>query len=116
MPGTERATVVRLITAIIAGLQQVAYPVAHLKFFVRDAQGGVKLSFTTLDEDTTWENDLPEHLCAPVTVLINARVQMALEDLRGLIATTLQTTLTDTGIPYQSTGVTAYAPQVPDNV
>ncbi|MBN2391560.1 MAG: hypothetical protein JXR84_12620 [Anaerolineae bacterium] len=116
LPGAERATVVRLIAAIIAGLQQIAYPIAHLKFFIRDAQGGVKLSFTTLDEATPWENDLPERLCAPVTVLINARVQMAAKDLRALIAAALQTTLTDTGIPYQSTGATAYAPQVPDNV
>ncbi|MFN2282829.1 MAG: GTP-binding protein [Anaerolineae bacterium] len=112
LPGTERAIVVRLIATILAGLQQVAYPVAHLKFFVRDAQRGVKLSFTTLDEDTAWENDLPERLCAPVTVLINARVQMAVEDLRALIASALRTTLTDAGMTYHTAGATAFAPHV----
>jgi hypothetical protein len=112
LPGTERATVVRLIAVILAGLRQAAHPVAHLKFFVRDAQEGVKLSFTALDENTAWKNNLPEHLYAPVTVLINARVQMPVEDLRALIAAALRTALTDAGVPYESTDVTAFAPRV----
>ena len=114
LPGTERATIVRLIATILADLRQVAYPVAHLKFFIRDAHRGIKLSFTTLDEGTAWESDLPERLCAPVTVLINARVQMAAEDLRALIAAALQKTLADAGVPYRSTGATAFAPRVPE--
>jgi hypothetical protein len=46
-------------------------------------------------------------------VLINARVQVAAEALRALVAQAVRTTLSDAGIAYQSTGATAFAPQVP---
>lgn len=44
-----------------------------------------------------------------------AFMRIETEDLRALIATALRAALTDAGISNQSTGATAYAPQVPDN-
>ncbi|HNT76033.1 MAG TPA: GTP-binding protein [Anaerolineae bacterium] len=111
-PGAERLTVVRLIAALLEGLQQTARPIAHLKFFIQDAGTGVKLSFTAMGEGE-WEKLIPQTLRAPVSVLINARAAMAVENLRALVAQALRGALSDAGIAYQSTGATAFAPQVP---
>jgi len=112
--GQERAVVIRMLAAMLENLRKSGCPVAHVKFFIQDTGTGVKLSFTTLDEQD-WEQAIPQRLRAPVTVLINARVQMAADELRALMAAALRATLTSAGVSYQSTGVNAYAPQVPGN-
>ncbi len=111
--GEERTLVIRLLASILENLRQSACPVAHVKFFIQDPKTGVKLSFTTLGEEQDWEQAIPHHLSAPVTVLINARVQLAAEDLRELVTQALHATLTDAGVTYHTTGATAFAPQVP---
>jgi hypothetical protein len=58
--GQERATLVALIAAILAGLRQAARPIAHLKFFIQDAETGVKLSFTAPDA-LDWEQLSPSN-------------------------------------------------------
>jgi hypothetical protein len=109
--GQERVVVIRLLTAILASLRQLDNPVAHLKFFIQDAETGTKISFTSLDE-ADWEQQLPPRLQSPLTLLINARVQMDAERLRVLMMDILHNTMTDTGTTYQSTGANAFAPQV----
>ena len=110
--GQERAVVVHLLAAMLENLRESGGPVAHVKFFIQGTGTGVKLSFTTLDEQD-WEQAIPQHLSAPLTVLVNARIQMAADELRALMADALRATLTDAGVSFQSTGATAYAPQVP---
>ena len=110
--GQERTVVINIITAILEGLRQCNAPVAHLKFFIGDAGTGIKLSFTTLDR-IDWEQKLPQQLPSPVTLLINARIEMEAARLRALISQALHDALTDEGVAYQSTGMNAFAPQVP---
>ena len=112
--GLEHATVIHLIATILAGLRRPDQPVAHLKFFIQDAETGTKLSFTALDDEPDWKSALPPRLRAPVTVLINARVQMPAEELRALMTQAVHETLSNTGIPYHTSGPTAFAPHVPD--
>jgi Ni2+-binding GTPase involved in maturation of urease and hydrogenase len=110
--GQERELAIRLLAVMLENLRKSGCPVAHVKFFVQAAENGVKLSFTTLDEQD-WEQAIPQHLGAPLTVLINARVQMAAEDLRERMSQAIASTLSDAGVTYQTTGATAFAPRVP---
>ncbi len=111
-PGVERMTVIHLVTAFLEGLRRTARPIAHLKFFIQDAESSVKLSFTAADE-SDWEHTIPHGLHGPLTVIINARVQMAAAELRELAAQALHATLVNAGIPYHASEATAFAPQVP---
>lgn len=112
--GQERASVIRLITAVVDSLRQSGHPVAHVKFFIQDTPARVKVSFVTLDEQR-WDAVIPYTLGTPVTVLINARVQMDAEALAELVTQALQGALTHVGVTYHTTGATAFAPRVPAN-
>ena len=110
--GQERALVRRLIMAIVTALRQAARPVAHLKFFIQDAETGVKLSFTSLDMDDG-QGVIPHLLHAPVTLTINARVEMAAADMRSLMGRVWREALESDGVHYQTAGEHVFAPEVP---
>jgi len=111
--GQARATVVRVLDAILGGLRRENHPLAHLKVAVQDAAGLAKLSFTEPD-GADWQAAVPAlDGGGPVTLLVNARVQMEPGALQALIAQALADTLGRAGIAFTTTGPTAYAPQVP---
>lgn len=112
--GKERATVVGVIDTIVGKLHQSTSdnPIAHLKFFIQDAaQTGHKVSFTALDE-SNWQTSIPEYLRAPITLTINARVQMDAATLSTLVTEALHTALVGVDVQH-ATGAFAFAPQVP---
>ncbi|HQE93660.1 MAG TPA: GTP-binding protein [Anaerolineae bacterium] len=111
-PGAERATVIHLIAAPLEGLRRAARPIAHLKFFIQDAENSIKLSFTAADE-SDWEHAIPREFHGPLTVIINARVQMAAGELRELVEQAMHGTLANAGVRYHASQATAFAPQVP---
>ena len=48
--GQEVTVLVLVMDGIINRLRETAYPVAHLKFFIQDANTSVKLSYTSFDK------------------------------------------------------------------
>jgi hypothetical protein len=110
--GRTRELVTRLIEAILNGLREASQPVAHLKFLIQGPEGGSKLSFGTLDA-SDWMGQVPDLSPDPVTLIINARVQMEADRLRAIVGRALAEGLGSTGVTYHTTGATALTPIVP---
>ena len=97
-----------LIRSILEGIRQRGGAVAHLKFWVRS--GGVerKISFPFLEEPG-WEKELPEGSAGRVAMLVNARVEIAAEELRQV----LREALAHCGAVYREIDVSFFRPAQP---
>jgi hypothetical protein len=110
--GQARKLVTRLVEAILSGLRETSQPVAHLKLLLRSAESRTKLSFTALDE-TDWIAEVPELSPGPLTLTINARVQMDADLLRAIVGRAIAEVLGGAGVTYHTAGAIAFAPTVP---
>ncbi|MBN1876498.1 MAG: hypothetical protein JXA33_19900 [Anaerolineae bacterium] len=111
--GQGCSVVQRLIAGLVNILREEAAPIAHLKFFVQGEGEEVKLSFDSLTSSNEWQAALPSLTANTLTLIINARIQMAAERLRTLVGQVISETLTQAGIRYEETERSAFAPQVP---
>lgn len=75
------------ITTMHDQLVQRGAAIGHLKVFVSHTAGGVKISFPGLDEPE-WEEQVPV-VQGKVRLLINARVEMPIDELRELVRLSL---------------------------
>ncbi len=98
-----------LVQAFLAGLRDQHASIGHLKFLVRTVVGETKLSFVTLEEEG-WEQSLPEFPGEEISVVVNARVEMPAEALRGLFEHCLEMS----GSTYEESGVSYFHPKQPN--
>ena len=81
--------------------------IGHLKFFLQAGDQGAKISIPTLAEPG-WEEHIPQ-LAGPVTLLVNARVEMPAAALRVLLADVLGSS----GLSHTIRGGNAFHPSPP---
>jgi hypothetical protein len=74
--------------------------------------GGAKISLPSLEEPG-WERDIPALRGGRASVLINARVQTAAEQLRGLVKAAIEHAATQSGATVSELNVDAFHPGFP---
>lgn len=82
--GTGRAVVVRAIRTLTSLLAARRAGIGHLKMILQGDGAEVKLSIPTLEEPG-WENQIPEFPGDQLRLLVNARVELDVQALRGLL-------------------------------
>jgi Ni2+-binding GTPase involved in maturation of urease and hydrogenase len=103
-----RARLVDLFRRILGAIEIRGAGVGHLKFILQSGNQGVKISFPALEEPG-WESRVPEVPGGKASLLVNARVEMPAEELRGL----LQKALEDSGLEYSIGSTQAFHPGFP---
>lgn len=77
-------TVIDLIAAIAQDIRSRGWPIGHLKFIVQSGDSNTKISFTTV-HTPGWERAISEIGSGSVSILINARVETAVDELASLV-------------------------------
>jgi Ni2+-binding GTPase involved in maturation of urease and hydrogenase len=103
-----RARLVDLLRRILAAIENCGAGVGHLKFILSAGDLALKLSFPALEEPG-WESRVPHVPGGKATLLVNARVEMPAEDLRGL----LRKSLDESGLMYMIVDIQAFHPAMP---
>jgi Ni2+-binding GTPase involved in maturation of urease and hydrogenase len=103
-----RASLVDLFRRILAEIEMRGAGVGHLKFILQSGNQGMKLSFPALEEPG-WESRVPGVSGGRAALLVNARVEMPAEELRGL----LQKALEESGLEYAIGSTQAFHPGFP---
>jgi Ni2+-binding GTPase involved in maturation of urease and hydrogenase len=115
LSGGQVSAFIRHFLGVLAeSLQAAGAPVGHIKLLVQpQGQGEVKLSLTAGDllADLVMEG-LPE-LCGPANLILNARVQVAAQELRRLAAHSLAAASQATGVAFTETAISFFHPSFP---
>jgi len=107
-----RQVVTEIIGGIAARLTADEIPVGHLKFFIRTPNTGVKVSITTLT-DGSWQAGLKSMDGSQCRMLINARAEMAPEELQTLVQGVLDTCTNKTLARFEILRAEAFKPGFP---
>ena len=106
--GVAVDTVRGLIAGTLEALRSRGTAIGHVKFLLQAGEFEQKISFPTLD-DVGWEQKLPEVLSGEIRLLVNARVEMPAEELRGLFLGVLERS----GVVYQENEISYFHPKQP---
>ena len=104
-------TAMRLMNLIRYRIRQAGFTIGHLKFLIRDEDWVRKISFT----ESASKNDLiiGEHRCKHLSLLINARVQIAPEILQQIIGDAIHEIMMASGCRVVGEKVNAFQPGYP---
>ena len=86
--GEGRAVLVRAIERLAAGIRARGAGIGHMKFIIQAEGESVKLSITALEEPD-WAERIPALAGRWLGLLVNARVELPAEELRGLLTAAL---------------------------
>jgi len=89
-PQNTRIEISNIIQEILNRLSQHKVGIGHLKVLVRTNLGAEKISFPAF-EQPGWQARIPESTDGKVTILLNARVEMPVEELKALINSVITT-------------------------
>lgn len=103
-----RTKLERLLRGVVTELESRNSGVGHLKFLIQTGDQEFKISFPTL-EQAGWEEQLSGINANQAVLLVNARVEMPSEELRGLFLRELE----KSGLNYTETDISAFHPKMP---
>jgi G3E family GTPase len=109
LPADEDDAALRqILSRLRSELDQRGAGIGHLKFIIRTADSSAKFSFTTLSEPD-WESQVPKVSGQAVALLVNARVEMAADELGNLF----EQILSESGCAYTRQNSSAFHPGFP---
>jgi len=107
-----RQVITEIIGGITARLTEGEIPVGHLKFFISTPDKGVKVSITTLT-DNSWQVGLNLLDGSPCRLLINARAELTPEALQALVQSVLDAVSSKTHARVDVVRAEAFKPGFP---
>lgn len=106
--GNGRALLQQIIHRVLGEIDHRGAGIGHLKFVLRDGTTAVKLSFPTIAEPGDFEQ-VPEIMGTEVELLVNARVEMPADTLRGVMREAIDAS----GVHYAIRSEAAFHPPLP---
>jgi Ni2+-binding GTPase involved in maturation of urease and hydrogenase len=110
--GKGQDAVRRLLSKLLAELQQEKATVGHLKILLRAGEVEVKVSIPTLQEEG-WPDQVPGLPGERVFLMLNARVAMNADRLRSLVRQVLEQVVPSCGGTFTESGVAYFHPSFP---
>jgi G3E family GTPase len=101
-----------LINNLHRAIRQAGYPIGHLKFLVNDGQQKRKISFVTLHQKAETFFTFPSNADKCI-VLVNARVQISPDVLKGLVAAAIRKVKEERGCKVIERKLLAFRPGYP---